>query len=457
MRKTMSSTVPSAPNTAPVTRRTFVAIGLASLGSGALAAACAPGELSTAPAAKRLEPATLRYVASFKPAEGTTYGSGLSRLVDTFNAKGTPVQITTITPTENRNEAVLAMVAAGDPPDLFHAHPRDYHPFANSGALLELDPYMKTDKKLMADLISTIPQYWARGDKHYAMPNNWSPQAIYFNKSLFQKHGLKTPDQYEKEGKWTFDVYLDLARKLTSGEGANKIYGAPWTTTTLDIQLGFIWPFGGAMWDKPMQNTLLDKAESLEAIQFQGDLTHKYGVSFDETVRKQNNWRGIGGAISAGRAGMEVMTTDVVGMLVPAEFEKGMAPMPKGRAGRVVRAVPLGLHIMKGSKHPDASWEYAAFQSGSEGAQVMVEMHLTVPWLKSLLGSKEHAKHLLPWESTAYYAESSNKVKPTPYPTEFSEINKLYKGAYEQVKAGKKTANQAITEIKGQINALLQQ
>ncbi|MGH2367365.1 MAG: ABC transporter substrate-binding protein [Chloroflexota bacterium] len=437
----------------PASRRHLMVSALTALSTGALAA-CSTREPSSAPAAKRQEPATLRYVASFKPAEGTTFGSGIARLVELFNAKGTPVQVQPITPTENRNQAVLAMVAAGDPPDLFHAHPRDYHPFANTGALLALDPYMKQDKKLVPDLVPVIPQYWARGDKHYAMPNNWSPQAIYFNKSLFDKHGLKTPDQYEKEGKWTFDVYLDLARKLTSGAGGQKIWGAPWTSETLDIQLSFIWPFGGRMWDQPMQNTLLDSKESLEAIQFQADLSHKYGVSPTREEQEQLS-RGIGGAISAGRGGMEIMTTDVVGMLVPATFEKGMAPMPKGRAGRIVRAAPLGVHIMQGSKHPDAAWEYLAFQSGPEGARLMLEMHLTVPWLKSLLGSKAHAQQLLPWESAAYYAESSNKVRPTPYPSQFSEINKLYRTAYREVRAGQKPAQQAIGEIKSQITELL--
>ncbi len=150
------------------------------------------------------------------------------------------------------------------------------------------------------------------------------------------------------------------------------------------------------------------------------------------------------------------MTTDVVGMLVPTTFDKGMAPVPKGKAGRIVRANPIGIHIMKDSKAQDAAWEYVAFQSGPESARLMLERHLTVPWLKSLLGSQEHAKLLLPWESAAAYTESSNKVRPTNYPATFGEINSLYGKVYPDVRHGKKTARQAITEIKSQINDLLQ-
>jgi hypothetical protein len=38
--------------------------------------------------------------------------------------------------------------------------------------------------------------------------------------------------------------------------------------------------------------------------------------------------------------------------------------------------------------------------------EVMLERHLTVPWVKSLFGSQEYTKLLLPWESAAAYAES---------------------------------------------------
>ena len=70
------------------------------------------------------------------------------------------------------------------------------------------------------------------------------------------------------------DTYLDLARKLTTGAGDNKVFGAVWTTqTSLDIHLAFIWPFGGELWDKDQKKAVLDGKEALEAIQFMGDLT----------------------------------------------------------------------------------------------------------------------------------------------------------------------------------------
>jgi multiple sugar transport system substrate-binding protein len=438
-----------------ISRRRLIATAASSMSAAALAAC---GTANSTPTAatdiKTMAPVTLRYTGSFALSSMTTFGGGSQKLVEMWNEKGTPVKIEPIMPSGDRDQAALTMITAGDPPDIHHALPRNYHPFANIGALVDLAPYIKKDKRAQ-DVIPMILEYWGRGEARYAMPNNWSPQAIYFNKDLFTKQGLKTPDVYEKEGKWTYDTYLELAQKLTTGTGETKIYGAPWTTNALDIQLGFIWGMGGDMFNKELTEVVLDQPDALNAIQFQADLTHKYGVSFDSTVASQTGWRGIGGAISAGRAGIEIMTTDVVGMLVPTTFEKGMAPLPKGKAGRVVRGNPIGAHLMKGGKNPDAAWEYLAFMSGPDGAKLMLERHLTVPWLKSLLGSKEHEKLLLPWESAAAYLESSNKVRPTKYPETFADVNTIYGKAYLDVQNGKKTAHQAISENKTAMNEAL--
>jgi len=157
-------------------------------------------------------------------------------------------------------EGVLAQVAGGDPPDLVHSHPRDYLSYAD--AVLELDPLMKKDKKLIPDMLPSVLDYWVRhgqpGSPHTGMPNNMSVQSIFFNKALFDKHGLKTPDVLDKEGKWTWDAYLDAARKIITGQADSKIWGAPWTNETLDIQLGYLWPMGGDLWDREVKTTLLD-------------------------------------------------------------------------------------------------------------------------------------------------------------------------------------------------------
>ncbi|MBI3971216.1 MAG: extracellular solute-binding protein, partial [Chloroflexi bacterium] len=362
-------------------------------------------------------------------------------------------------PTGSLVDKVLTQAAAGDPPDLTHTHPRDYHAWVNAGALLGLDTYLKKDRQNAPDILPTALDYWQRDGQRWAMPNNLSVQNVYFNKVLFDRQGLRTPDQYEREGKWTFDVYLDLARRLTTGSGDSKIFGATWNKEVLDIQLGFIWPFGGDLWDKDAKQTVLDRKEAIEAIQFQADLTAKYGISPTDQEWQQfssapsSSW---GAAFGAGRCAIELQPNDSLGPhVVPAPFEKGNVPMPKGRAGRIVRGLAVGVHILKGSRHQDAAWEFANFQAGKESEKIMLGTHVSLPWHKSTLADMEKAMPLLPWENGAFYAEGVRRLRVTPYVSKFTDITRAYADAYNTVRNGQKTAAQMIAELKPKINEFL--
>ncbi|HEX2516732.1 MAG TPA: extracellular solute-binding protein, partial [Chloroflexota bacterium] len=156
-----------------------------------------------------------------------------------------------------------------------------------------------------------------------------------------------------------------------------------------------------------------------------------------------------------GRVAMYVTTNAVVADFANAPFDKGVVPMPAGRAGRVVRNVPFGVHVAKGSKHHDAAWEYAVFQAGAESERIMLGAQVSAPWHKASLSGQEFARTLHPWQSAAAYVETVNKVRPTRYVKRFTDINRIYGPAYARVWAGEKTAPAAIGEIKTQINELL--
>jgi len=435
----------------PRTRRAYLALA-GGIAAGALAA-CGQAGSGSAPPSQAQGPVTLRFAA-----DRGRLDAGVQAVIDAFNARGGPIKVQADLVTGSLVERILTQAAAGELPDLTHTHPRDYHSWVNGGLLVPLDDYIKKDRTNAPDLLPTAIDYWNRDGKRWAMPNNLSVQSMYFNKQIFDRRGVKYPDAYEKEGKWTFDVYLDIARQLTSGTGDDKIFGATWMHSALDIQLGFLWPFGADLWDKDRQKTTLDSKEALEAIQFQADLTHKYGLAptADEwrpfSTAPSSTW---GAAFSAGRAAIELQPNDsLVQHVMAATFPKGHVPMPKGRAGRVVRGLAVGAHITKGSKHPDAAFEHANFQAGKESEKIMLGLHVSLPWHKSTIDKMEQSM-FQPWESVAFYQEGVRRLRPTPYVAKFGDISSLYATNYTQVRHGQKTAAQMITEIKSQIDSLL--
>ena len=315
-------------------RRTVLAAAL----PAALLAACGSQAATDSAPAKRTQPVTLRYAGPLTIAPANTFAESINKVVDLFNSKGTGI---TITPEDPRPlpDAILAQTASGDPPDLMHSHPRDYLPYVDT--VRELDDLIKQDKKVSPDILPNALDYWLRNGKRMGMPNNLSVQSIYFNKALFDKNGLKTPDVLEKEGKWTWDAYLDAARRITTGTGDNKIWGAPWTSDGMDIHLGYIWPMGGDLWDKDGGTVLLDRPDTLAAIQFMADLSAKYGAS--PTRQEQGILpRTTGGAIAIERGGMEVLTNDVLALLNPTTFPRGMLPCLRAKPGASSVASPSG-------------------------------------------------------------------------------------------------------------------
>ena len=58
------------------------------------------------------------------------------------------------------------------------------------------------------DFYQTTLSYVDFGCEHYGLPHYSCPTVTYFNKSLFQKSGDKTPDQDENEGELRWKTLL---------------------------------------------------------------------------------------------------------------------------------------------------------------------------------------------------------------------------------------------------------
>ncbi len=73
----------------------------------------------------------------------------------------------------------------------------------------DMKPYGGAEKSLSLDGVV------------YGLPFRTDNNMIFYNKDLFDKAGV----QYPKDG-MTMEEYRELAKKMTSGEGAEKVYGS---------------------------------------------------------------------------------------------------------------------------------------------------------------------------------------------------------------------------------------
>jgi ABC-type glycerol-3-phosphate transport system substrate-binding protein len=51
--------------------------------------------------------------------------------------------------------------------------------------------------------------------KHYGVTSGAEPMVVFYNKTMFENNGIKTPTEYYKEGKWDWNALKEVGIKLT--------------------------------------------------------------------------------------------------------------------------------------------------------------------------------------------------------------------------------------------------
>src|SRR5262249_5833638 len=235
--------------------------------------------------------------------------------------------------------------------------------------------------------------------KTFGLPYLYGPVFMAYNKSLFQKRGVKLPDDYEKEGAWTWDTVLDVCRQLTAGAGDDRTFGiAPPFPTGIDVSNAWMWPLGAQFFDREMKGSLLTSPESIAAHQYMADLHVKHKVAPVPSDPPPP------GGIASGRVGMSMLLRQTATTFDKADFEKGMVAAPKGNGGRVIRAAPHGGGGLEASKPPDAGFALVAFFTSADAQKTWTGTFPgTVPVRRSLAESADFLKGLRPWENAAVY------------------------------------------------------
>ncbi|MFA6844723.1 MAG: sugar ABC transporter substrate-binding protein [Sphaerochaetaceae bacterium] len=211
----------------------------------------------------------------------------------------------------------------------------------------------------------------------YALPFRSDFWVIFYNKALFDKAGVAYPTN-----DMTFAQYDALARKMTSGSGANKVYGAHYHTWRSAVQLFGILDGKHTIVDghyeflKPYYEMVL--AEQKDGIcQDYGSLktssTHYSGVFYNNSVSMMN------------------MGSWFIATLID-KINKGEAdckswgivkyPHAEGVPAGSTLATITSLGVSAASKNKDAAFDFVKFVTGPEGASIIAKTG-TIPSIKT--------------------------------------------------------------------------
>lgn len=269
---------------------------------------------------------------------------------------------------------LLTQIAAGDAPDIMNIGDDAVPQFVESGAFVPLQPLIEEDGFDTEVYLPGLLEPGTYEGELYFLPKDYSPLAVYYNKKIFDEHGVAYP-----EDGWTWEDMLAIAQELTideDGDGTPEIWGiqlpGPWTT-------GFeywVAAAGGQLISEDGSTFIgyMDSEEVISAVEFYQALYNEYGVA--PPPADMSAFGGGNAEFDNGQAAMRIFGRwPQGGMLENPNIDLGVVGVPAGSE----RANVLfwgGFGIFSGTQHPEEAWRFLKFYAGPDGSEVWKEWAL---------------------------------------------------------------------------------
>ncbi len=251
----------------------------------------------------------------------------------------------------------------GGAPDVVVNQVNWIQPGAARGVFVALDSYMDQDKVKREDYNDY--KSWLYQGKIYGLPFQALGENVYLNTKLFKEAGLELP-----KGDWDWKTCLDLATKLTKGDGPGKTYGLHYGYLAIEVNLGsFILNNGGKVLNETRDKALYgDDPKAIEAAQWVVDTMLKSKVAPTPAATQ-----GQPNPITTGKVAIEIYSFFFVANVQKGIGDENMAlrPIPKGPDGSHSMAVGSNAwSIVGSSKVRDQAWKLINWLEGTEGQTI---------------------------------------------------------------------------------------
>lgn len=343
-------------------------------------------------------------------------------------------------------------LAAGTAADVIMMSADWYGNRGRRGVFQDLRPFVQRDGLDVAQVL--LPgidsgYVWPNGFRE-GMPITGASLVVAFNKQLFEQAGIA----YPRAG-WTWDDYLDYARKLTHGEGLQRVYGAAdhWAISTLAPHI-----FGGRIFNEDHTRVLADDPKVAKGIQFFLDMMKKDRVMPDAAASQAMPFDQ---RFYAGKAGMVFMATwdiPTYQQNIGKRFGWDVAPMPADPATH--RPVTLiwttGYAINAKAKDSEAAWRFVKFVSTDPRASE-IAARIAIPSVREVAYGTFVEQTQPGWTpiNLKAFVDSFAFGILNPMGGFYAKINDEYNRAWQAIYLGKTDAVDGMKEFARQARVIL--
>ena len=262
-----------------------------------------------------------------------------------FEARHPDIDVEIMEIPGNFYQKVLVMIAGRNAPDLMWMG-QGFQEFAARGVFLDVTDRVARD----IDVAEFAPEAidWYRFDnRQYGVAFGLDMRFIAYNKALFDAAGVSYPKNH-----WTYDQFLDAARKLTrdtDGDGRIDQYGFE---GVLDVSA-----FNARVVDDEGTRALCDSPEMIDYLQTNLDLAEKHRVMPRGRQMVNEAFEDLVSTFRQGRVAMMTMATwnlaDLQQRCADMRWDIVTDPVVR-KAGHW--ASSQSIVISADTRHPDEAW-----------------------------------------------------------------------------------------------------
>ena len=314
--------------------------------------------------------------------------------------------------TSSYQDVLKTEIGAGTAPDVFWIPGTDIADFATRGLILDMKSMADaTDGFSAGDFypgpmyhLTFNPETSMTGEALWGLPRDVSTFALYLNLDLIAEAGADDPRELAKEGKWTWEAFLDVATKVQAlgsdvyGYGANAWWGpyGVWINSA-----------GGNFYNADRTACGLDTPEAIAGLTFERQLyvEDKVAVPYGEDSEPP---------FMAGKVAMfQNGRWATPGVRANANFNWDVVELPTGASGQGNWLFWGAYVVNANTEHPEEAWKLVQMLTTAETQGQISALGANIPSRMSQEAFDAFLTFTPPANNQAFLNGIADENKPT--------------------------------------------
>ncbi len=298
-------------------------------------------------------------------------------IVDAFNAsqKNIYVDARYIPPADYETKITTLLTAKAEMDCYAQKRQSDMFTHYENGFIESLDALI-SKTGVQKDAVEAYRDAITIDGKIVAFPWRGAAYYTYYNKKLFEKAGIPTPDTYVKNGTWTWDKFSEVSKQLASGDGT--VYGSS----------SYIWGVSQLFMEAQKLKPIISADGKID---YDGEILHWYKLR-KELEEAKAMWPLIDMKVTKthyskqfydGKAAMLLIGEWFPGFMITGRDKNilvgfswndwGITRLPSDGKTYATIGTPTFNHVTSYAKNKEAALRFIAWMGGPEGAKLAAE------------------------------------------------------------------------------------